>query len=170
MPFLALLSVAATARDIYAAPVLLGLSVLVGLWAGEAQGAPTRFDQLAMRSTRVLVACLACTFAAVLVMLAAAGSGVMYVAVALAVLAVSLTPLRFAAQVQRRGDLHRSFLATYIAYAAALSLFFSVASLTGLGWLLDRWLGTKPWLMVVGMVLGAVTGFYQLFRLASKLS
>ena len=57
-----------------------------------------------------------------------------------------------------------------IAYAAALSLFFSVASLTGLGWLLDRWLGTKPWLMVVCMVLGAVTGFYQLFRLASKLS
>ncbi|TLY61996.1 MAG: hypothetical protein E6K52_06540, partial [Gammaproteobacteria bacterium] len=122
LPFLALLSVAATARDIYAAPVLLGLSVLVGLWAGEAQGAPTRFDQLAMRSTRVLVACLACAFAAVLVMLAAAGSGVMYVAVALAVLAVSLTALRFAAQLQHSGDLHRSFLATYVAYAAALCL------------------------------------------------
>src|SRR6266478_1861969 len=122
LPFLALLSVAATARDIYAAPVLLGLSVLVGLWAGEARGAPSRFDQLSMRSTRVLVACLACAFAAVLVTLAAAGSGVMYVVAALAVLAVSLTALRFAAQLQRRGDLHRSFLATYIAYTAALCL------------------------------------------------
>ena len=122
LPFLALLSVAATARDIYAAPVLLGLSVLVGLWAGEARGAPSRIDQLAMHSTRVLVAVLACVFAAVLVTLAAAGSGVMYVVAALAVLAVSLTALRFAAQLQRRGDLHRSFLATYIAYTAALCL------------------------------------------------
>jgi len=57
-----------------------------------------------------------------------------------------------------------------IAYAAALTLFFSVASLCGVGWLLDRWLGTKPWLMVVGLVLGAVAGFYQFVRLTSKLS
>lgn len=57
-----------------------------------------------------------------------------------------------------------------IAYAAALTLFASVASLTGAGWLLDRWLGTKPWLLVVGIVLGAVAGFYQFFRLSSKLS
>src|SRR3989442_2031416 len=31
-----------------------------------------------------------------------------------------------------------------IAYAAALTLFVSVATLCGVGWLLDRWLGTKP--------------------------
>jgi len=57
-----------------------------------------------------------------------------------------------------------------IAYAAALTLFVSVATLCGVGWLLDRWLGTKPWLMVVGLVLGAVAGFYEFFRLTSKLS
>jgi ATP synthase protein I len=57
-----------------------------------------------------------------------------------------------------------------IAYAAALTLFVSVASLCGVGWLLDRWLGTKPWLMVVGLVLGAVAGFYEFVRLTSKLS
>ena len=56
-----------------------------------------------------------------------------------------------------------------VAYAAALSLFFSVATMTGVGWALDRWLGTKPWLMVVGIVLGAVVGFYQFVRLTSKL-
>ena len=56
-----------------------------------------------------------------------------------------------------------------VAYAAALSLFFSVAAMTGVGWLLDRWLGTKPWLMVVGRVLGATVGFYQFIKLTSKL-
>lgn len=56
-----------------------------------------------------------------------------------------------------------------IAYAAALTLFASVISLCGIGWLLDRWLGTKPWLLVAGIVLGAVAGFYQFIRLTSKL-
>ena len=56
-----------------------------------------------------------------------------------------------------------------IAYAAALTLFFSVAVMTGIGWLLDRWLNTKPWLMVVGLVLGAAAGFYEFIRLTSKL-
>jgi ATP synthase protein I len=56
-----------------------------------------------------------------------------------------------------------------IAYAAGLALFFSVASLSGVGWLLDRWLGTAPWMLVAGVVLGAVAGFYQFIRLASKL-
>jgi ATP synthase protein I len=56
-----------------------------------------------------------------------------------------------------------------IAYAAALTLFASVASLTGVGWLLDRWLGTAPWLLALGIVLGAVAGFYQFIRLTSRL-
>jgi ATP synthase protein I len=57
-----------------------------------------------------------------------------------------------------------------IAYGAALTLFVSVASLCGVGWLVDRWLGTRPWLMVVGLILGAVAGFYEFVRLTSKLS
>lgn len=57
-----------------------------------------------------------------------------------------------------------------IAYAAAFSLFASVVTLFGLGWALDRWLGTSPWLLVIGLVLGAVVGFYQFVRLTSKLS
>jgi ATP synthase protein I len=56
-----------------------------------------------------------------------------------------------------------------IAYGAALVLFSSVVSLCGVGWLLDRWLGTKPWLLVIGIVLGAVVGFYQFIRLTSRL-
>jgi ATP synthase protein I len=37
------------------------------------------------------------------------------------------------------------------------------------GWLMDRWLGTRPWLLVAGIVLGAVAGFYQFIRISSKL-
>ena len=55
------------------------------------------------------------------------------------------------------------------AYAAALSLFAAVAAGLILGWLLDRWLGTRPWLLVVGLVLGAAAGFYELIRATSKL-
>jgi ATP synthase protein I len=64
------------------------------------------------------------------------------------------------------GDANRK---SGIAYAAALTLFFSVVALTGAGWALDRWLGTAPWLLAAGLVLGAVAGFYQFVRLTSKL-
>lgn len=56
-----------------------------------------------------------------------------------------------------------------MAYAAALSLFFSVVTLLGLGWLLDRWLGTGPWLLVAGIVLGSVIGLYEFVRLTSRI-
>jgi ATP synthase protein I len=56
-----------------------------------------------------------------------------------------------------------------IAYGAALVLFSSVVAFCGAGWLLDRWLGTKPWLLVAGIILGAVAGFYQFIRLTAKL-
>ncbi len=57
-----------------------------------------------------------------------------------------------------------------IAYAAAFTLFLTVATLLGLGLLLDRWLGTTPWLLVVGIVLGSVVGLYQFVRLTSRMS
>lgn len=57
-----------------------------------------------------------------------------------------------------------------IAYAAALNLFASVVGLGGVGWLLDWWLATTPWLLVGGIVLGAIAGFYQFVKLTSKLS
>ena len=57
-----------------------------------------------------------------------------------------------------------------IAYAAAFSLFVAVALFLAVGWMLDRWLGTKPWLLVAGIVLGSAAGFYQFLRTTSRLS
>ena len=54
------------------------------------------------------------------------------------------------------------------AYAAGLTLFASVAAFTGLGYLLDTWLGTQPWCLVGGIVIGSAVGFYQFVRLSSK--
>jgi F0F1-type ATP synthase assembly protein I len=56
-----------------------------------------------------------------------------------------------------------------IAYAAGLSIFFSVLSCMGLGWVLDRQFGTR-WMMVAGIVLGAAVGFYQFIRIISRLN
>ena len=57
-----------------------------------------------------------------------------------------------------------------LAYAAALSLFAAVVAGLIVGWLLDRWLGTKPWLLVTGLVLGAAAGFYEFIRATTKIS
>jgi F0F1-type ATP synthase assembly protein I len=33
----------------------------------------------------------------------------------------------------------------------------------GIGWLLDRWLGTGPWILAAGLLLGAALGTYLVF-------
>ena len=55
-----------------------------------------------------------------------------------------------------------------IAYAAGLTIFLSVVSFMVVGWLLDRWLGTS-WIMVVGIVLGSVVGFYEFIRIITRI-
>ena len=57
-----------------------------------------------------------------------------------------------------------------VAYAAAFSLFSAVVAGLIVGWLLDRWLGTQPWLLVTGIILGAAAGFYEFIRSAAKMS
>ena len=37
-----------------------------------------------------------------------------------------------------------------------------------IGWLLDRWLGTKPWLMLTLLFLGFAGGMVNVFRISSK--
>ena len=54
------------------------------------------------------------------------------------------------------------------AYAAGITLVAAVVSFCGLGWLLDKWLGTDPWLLIAGIVFGSAAGLYQFVRLSSK--
>lgn len=59
---------------------------------------------------------------------------------------------------------------TGLIYAAVLSFVISTVAMLGVGWVLDRWLGTAPWLIIIGIVLGAGVGFYQFIRLLSRIS
>ena len=38
------------------------------------------------------------------------------------------------------------------------------------GWLLDRWLGTKPWLMLVMLFLGFAVGVWNVIRISNEAS
>ena len=44
----------------------------------------------------------------------------------------------------------------------------AIAVWMGIGWLLDRWLGTDPWLMLAGAALGFVLGMYLAFLRADE--
>lgn len=39
---------------------------------------------------------------------------------------------------------------------------------SGIGWLLDEWLGTRPVFLLVFMTLGIITGFWNVYRIAAK--
>jgi F0F1-type ATP synthase assembly protein I len=71
-------------------------------------------------------------------------------------------------QAAREGDERETTRKSSVAYAAGLTIFFSVLSFMGVGWVLDRWLGTG-WIMVAGIVLGSVVGFYEFIRIISKI-
>ncbi len=46
----------------------------------------------------------------------------------------------------------------------------AVAVGVGIGWLLDLWLGTKPWLMVVFFFMGAAAGILGVYRATGRLA
>lgn len=44
----------------------------------------------------------------------------------------------------------------------------SILSGTLIGYLLDLWLGTDPWLVVIGILLGSYSGFMNMWRWARE--
>src|SRR6476469_3200796 len=54
-------------------------------------------------------------------------------------------------------------------YAAGVTFFATVAFMLFIGWGADLLLGTKPWGIVVGIVLGAVMAFIQFFRITNRI-
>jgi ATP synthase protein I len=54
---------------------------------------------------------------------------------------------------------------------SGVGLTLVISTVLGLwgGYVLDRWLGSAPWLMLVGLLLGIASGFVNLFRAAGLL-
>ncbi len=56
-----------------------------------------------------------------------------------------------------------------LAWSAGIVFFSSVAFLLFVGWGADLLLGSSPWGLVAGVVLGSIIGFVQFFRLTSRI-
>ena len=54
-----------------------------------------------------------------------------------------------------------------LAFRVSVEIVSAVAIGVCIGWLLDSWLGTTPWLMVVFIVLGFAAGILNVYRLAT---
>lgn len=126
VPLIALLSLAATARDVYAAPAVLGIALLIGLWSADLPHQIRRLDQLALAATRALIAMMAAAFAGALALLSAIADrpskSLLAALAALAVAALTFIGLRYAARLQRDGKFTASIAASYGSYAFALIL------------------------------------------------
>lgn len=53
------------------------------------------------------------------------------------------------------------------AFRVGLEMVTALAVGVGIGWLLDRWLGTGPWFLVVFFFLGAAAGVLNVWRTVS---
>lgn len=51
--------------------------------------------------------------------------------------------------------------------AASYTLVGGIILLGGIGYAVDRWRGTGPWGVVIGLALGILVGFYELIKAAS---
>ena len=138
LPWLLVLSLAATARDIYAAPALLGFSLLIGLWSSESQRVAGN-AAAPLRWTRWTVAIIAIVFAVALIALATVQvQSMRRVGVDLALATTVLLGLPFAlhcaSQAERHGQVLLSFSWTFGVYVSAFCL-----SALALFPTIDRW-------------------------------
>jgi F0F1-type ATP synthase assembly protein I len=56
-----------------------------------------------------------------------------------------------------------------LGYAAGITFFATIAFMLFIGWGADLVLGSKPWGLVGGIVLGAVIAFIQFFRITNRI-
>jgi len=54
------------------------------------------------------------------------------------------------------------------AAAASYTLVGGIILLGGIGYAVDRWWGSAPWGLVIGLALGLVVGFYELILVAMR--
>ncbi len=56
-----------------------------------------------------------------------------------------------------------------LAYGAVISLVGAILVFLAIGWGVDKYFQTAPWGIVIGILVGAVLGFYQFIRISSQL-
>lgn len=56
-----------------------------------------------------------------------------------------------------------------LAWSTGIVLFGSIVLMMLIGWGADLLFGAAPWGMIAGLVIGAVIGFVQLFRVSSEI-
>ena len=58
---------------------------------------------------------------------------------------------------------------TGLAWSAGIAFFGAIVFMLFLGWLVDLMIGSAPWGIVGGIVLGSIIGFMQFFRISSQI-
>ena len=77
---------------------------------------------------------------------------------------------RLAAAKARHEPDPREIATSALAASTRYAMEIAVATVVGgaIGWQLDRWLGTKPWLAILFLMLGLAAGFINLFRAVNR--
>ncbi|MEJ0037637.1 MAG: glycosyltransferase family 39 protein [Gammaproteobacteria bacterium] len=136
VPFIVLLSIASTARDIYAAPAVPGLTLLVSLWVLELDTTRNALGRFAFKATRTVVLVIAGAMTLAAALIAAANGGDFVDVLVLPALIALLTILCLvkAGQLDANGE-HVGSLATTTAGFAIAMVLGSVAIFPAI----DRW-------------------------------
>jgi 4-amino-4-deoxy-L-arabinose transferase-like glycosyltransferase len=128
LPSLALLSVAATARNIYLAPALPGFALLLGWWAQETRVVHDRWDLRALRVTAFLLLAAVLIFAVVAAVLSidawhelTSGAWAISAAITVSGLAAAAVLCLRAQTAAARGMIETPLVALFLAYCALLT-------------------------------------------------
>ena len=75
------------------------------------------------------------------------------------VVSVPYKPVSTAENIRRMG----------LAWSAGIAFFGAIVFMLFIGWIADLVLGSSPWGLVGGIILGAIIGFIQFFRISSQI-
>lgn len=78
--------------------------------------------------------------------------------------------LKRARESERRDEANPKSSLLGLAFRLVTELVAGVVVGAFIGWLLDRWLGTAPWLLIVFFALGTAAGFMNVFRTAREMN
>ena len=80
---------------------------------------------------------------------------------------LKIAKLKLAKQVQSDSEKKGSFMGN--AFKLGTELVAAVAVGTIIGFILDNWFDTKPWLIIIFFFLGAAAGMLNVFRTANRM-